>query len=262
MTPITTITWTPCGSSTPGWDRRRKGEQQGDYAIWSQSSSLPKWSYKVYEGDNGTPDDDIYIGPYTLQPENADLGVLVEEFGHNFFGFPDLYTTDIENSVGFWSIMSGGTWGGWLGGATPVGMTLYFRMIALCGKDAQENPRYCNWQEPMLTIPFNKPASKVTIGRLESTPEGFYKGLRIDLPDFVETGTGNRAGAGKGAYTGSGLDNLAITLDRTVSISKNACGRLTFQSFWDIEEDRDYGYVMVKNGEEFYAPRRPRRRPA
>lgn len=233
-----------------GMGQEAEGGEQGDYAIWSRSDSLPKWSYKVYEGDNGTTDDDIYVGPYTMQPENADLGVLVEEFGHNFFGFPDLYSTDIENSVGFWSIMSGGTWGGWLGGATPVGMTLYFRMIALCGKDDQGSLRYCNWQEPMLTLPFNTPAAKVTIGRLESTPEGFYKGLKIDLPDFVETGKGNRAGTGKGAYTGSGLDDLKINLDRKVSIPKNAVGRLTFKAVWDIEEDRDYGYVMVANGED------------
>ncbi len=230
-----------------GMGQEADGGQQGDLAIWSHSSSIRSLKYKVYEGDNSTPDDDIYIGPYTMQPENADLGVLVEEFGHNFFGFPDLYTTDIENSVGFWSIMSGGTWGGWLGGATPVGMPLWFRMIAQCGKDDLGNPKYCNWQEPMLTLPFNTPSYKVTIGQLESTPKGYYKGVKINLPDIVGSGVMNRAGSGKGAYTGSGLDNLDITLDRKLSISKNAGGSLAFKTFWEIA-DGDYGYVMIIDG--------------
>ena len=51
-----------------------------------------------------------------MQPETSEVGVLAEEFGHNFFGLPDLYTTDVDNSVGFWSIMAGGAWGGYLGG--------------------------------------------------------------------------------------------------------------------------------------------------
>jgi immune inhibitor A len=68
--------------------------------------------YKVYEGDPNTTADDIYIGPYTIQPENLDLGVVVEEFGHNFFGLPDIYTTDGQNSSGFWTEMSFGSWGG------------------------------------------------------------------------------------------------------------------------------------------------------
>ena len=230
-----------------GMGQEAGGGQEGDFAIWSQSPDLRKLRYKVYEGDNSTADDDIYVGPYTLQPENADLGVLVEEFGHNFFGLPDLYTTDIENSVGFWSIMSGGTWGGWLGGATPVGMPLWFRMIAQCGMDDLGNLKFCNWQEPMLTLPFNAPPRRVTIGQLESTPKGYYKGVKINLPDFVESGVMNRAGSGKGAYTGSGLDNLDITLDRKISVSKKALGRLSLKAFWDIEGG-DYGYVMVQDG--------------
>ncbi len=177
-----------------------------------------------------------------MLPENADLGVLVEEFGHNFFGLPDLYTNDIENSIGFWSIMSAGTWAGYLGGATPVGMPLWFRMIAQCG----DQP--CNWHTPLLTLPFNGPPRTVTLGQLESTPQGAYKGIKINLPDQVNSGMINRAGTGKGAYTGSGLDNLDISLDRQVTVPANAKW-LSIKTFWDIEEDRDYGYVMVKNGQ-------------
>ena len=230
-----------------GMGQEAGGGAQGDFAIWSHSSDLRNTSewpsgYPVYEGWNGSK---IVIGPYTMVPENVDLGVLVEEFGHNFFGLPDLYTNDIENSIGFWSIMSAGTWAGWLGGATPVGMPLWFRMIAQCG----DSP--CNWHLPMRTMPYNASARKVVIGRLESTPNGLYKGIRINLPDTVTSGTLNRAATGRGAYTGSGLDNLDITLDRPLAVPADA-KRLTLKSYWDIEEDRDYGYMMLQDGSEWF----------
>ena len=91
-----------------GMGQESGGGQQGEYAIWSHSWALSAQGFyagaipgvKVYEGDVLTTTDDIYVDPYTVQPENLDLGVLVEEFGHNFFGLPDLYTTDAQNSVG------------------------------------------------------------------------------------------------------------------------------------------------------------------
>lgn len=225
-----------------GMGQEAGGGLQGDYALWSHSADLrdsTRWSggYPVYQGKNGTGA--IVVGPYTMLPENADLGVLVEEFGHNFFGLPDLYTNDIQNSIGFWSIMSAGSWAGWLGGATPVGMPLWFRMIAQCGNN------FCNWQAPLLSLSYNAGPRTVTIGQLENTPEGLYKGVKITLPDVVKTGEMNRAGTGKGAYTGTGVDNLDISLDRPLTLSATA-KRLTFKSYWDIEEDRDYGYVMLK----------------
>jgi M6 family metalloprotease-like protein len=154
------------------------GGAQGDFAIWSYSGRL--YGFKVYEGDPNTTDDDISIDHYVVLPEDVGLGVLVEEFGHNFFELPDLYTNDIENSIGFWSIMSAGTWGGWLGGTAPVGMPLYFRMIAQCGD------QLCNWQEPLLELPYNATTRSVTIGQLESTPTGAYKGVKVNLPDYVD----------------------------------------------------------------------------
>ena len=229
-----------------GMGQEAGGGPQGEFALWSHSSDLrnsSQWrsGYQVYQGDNGTT---IVVGPYTMLPENADLGVLVEEFGHNFFGLPDLYTTDIENSIGFWSIMSAGSWTGWLGGATPVGMPLWFRMIAQCG----DNP--CNWHLPLLSLPFNSSSRTVTIGQLENTPHGIYKGIKINLPEVVAKGTVNRAGTGKGAYTGSGVDNLDITLDRPLWIPAKA-KQLSLASFWDIEEGRDYGYVMILDGSDW-----------
>jgi immune inhibitor A len=222
------------------------GGAEGDLAIWAHSSDLRNYSkwpkgYKVYEGDPSTKDDDIVVGPYTMQPENLDVGVLCEEFGHNFFDLPDMYTTDVGNSIGFWNIMAGGAWAGWLGGSVPAGMPLWFRMIAQCG----DKP--CNWDKPMVTKAHDAPRSEITIGQLEDTPSNTNKGVRINLPDFVET-IPNRAAKDKGAYTDTGRINSDITLDRRITVKASAKGVLSFDSYWDIEEDWDYGYVMVKKG--------------
>lgn len=229
-----------------GMGQEAGGGAQGDEAIWSHSSDLRFYGawpsgYKVYEGNPGTASDDIYIGPYTMQPENLDLGVLVEEFGHNFFGLPDLYTTDVENSIGFWDMMGAGSWMGYLGGATPSGMPLWFRMIARCG------PNPCNWQEPMVTRTFSATQDDITIGRLESTPSGQMKGVQVTLPDVVQT-YDNEAGSGNAAWTETGRDSVDLTLDRRITIPTSGAGLLTFDSYWDIEEGYDYGYVMLRDG--------------
>ncbi len=224
------------------------GGEQAGFSIWSHSSDLRYYAdwypygHQVAGMDTPEdPEDDIFIGPYTMNPEKAEIGVLSEEFGHNVFGWPDLYVTDCENSVGFWSNMSAGSYGGPLAGVVPVGMPLWFRMIAWCGED------WCNWQYPMVTRDYMDPQAEITIGTLEDTPEGTVKGVRVNLPP-VEEDIPNYAGEGKGAWSGSGRDMTDVQLTRELEIPEGAAGLLSFDSYWEIEEDWDYGYVQV-NGE-------------
>jgi len=84
-----------------------------DADIWSHS-----WSMQ-----NAQVRDGVTLSGYTTEPEEygshlVTMGVFGHEFGHAL-GLPDLYDTDYSSDgVGFWSMMSGGSWGG--GGATPV----------------------------------------------------------------------------------------------------------------------------------------------
>ncbi len=223
------------------------GGAEGTFAIWSHSSDLRNYAqwpngFKVYEGDPYTTTDDIFVGPYTMQPENLDVGVLCEEFGHNFFGLPDLYTLDANNSIGDWNIMSGGAWMGWLGGTAPASMPLWFKMIAAFDVGGTIVP--VNWHVPMVTRNYNAPEANITIGQLEKTPPGVNKGVRVNLPPYV-IDIENMAGTGKGAYSGSGRDQIDIKLSRPITIATQATGILTIDAYWEIEEDWDYGYVMV-----------------
>jgi len=230
-----------------GMGQEAGGGAEGTFSIWSHSSDLRNYAqwpdgFKVYEGDPGTTDDDIIVAPYTMQPENLDVGVLCEEFGHNFFGLPDLYTSDASNSVGDWNIMSGGAWMGWLGGTTPASMPLWFKMIAAF--DVAGNITPVNWQEPMVARGYDDPTGEVTIGQLEKTPDGINKGVRVSLPDYTET-TFNMAGTGNAAYSGMGRDQTDIFLTQDIDIPAGVTGLLTMNAYWDIEEDWDYGYVEV-----------------
>ena len=52
-----------------------------------------------------------WIGDYTIEPENGGVGVFAHEFAHDL-GLPDLYdTAGGENSTGFWTLMSSGSYG-------------------------------------------------------------------------------------------------------------------------------------------------------
>ena len=52
----------------------------------------------------------VWVGDYTIQPENGGLSVFAHEYAHDL-GLPDLYDTSgntggAENSMGWWSLMS------------------------------------------------------------------------------------------------------------------------------------------------------------
>jgi len=233
-----------------GMGQEAGGGEQGTFALWSHSSDVRFYAkyedgIKVYEGDPDTTDDDIIIGPYTVQPENAEVGVFSEEFGHNFFGFPDLYTSDASNSIGDWNIMSGGAWMGWLGGTRPASMPLWFKMIAAFDQGGGTIVPL-NWHEPMVTRDYQEAAGEVTIGQLEKTPDGVDKGVRVDLPTYA-VAVDNRAGTGKAAYSGAGRDQTDAMLTHELDLSAVVTGVLTMDAYWEIEEDWDYGYVMIND---------------
>ena len=113
------------------------GGAQGSQAIWSH-----RW-YTAYQGIGvwgpaGAPQGGmefggagtfgnlggpnavgIWVGDYTIQPENGGLGVFAHEYAHDL-GLPDQYDTNAgENSTGFWTIMSSGSYLG--DGTTDLG---------------------------------------------------------------------------------------------------------------------------------------------
>ena len=63
----------------------------------------------VFGNEGGANALGVWVGDYTMQPENGGLGVFAHEFAHDL-GLPDQYdTAGGENSTGFWTIMSSGS---------------------------------------------------------------------------------------------------------------------------------------------------------
>ena len=137
------------------------GGAQGAYAIWSHASMInyPTGYLACTKGATGCPDRDIYVREYSMDPENIDIGVIAEEFGHAVFGLPDIYTTDYQASPSNWAIFEAGSWNGRLGGMQPAPFPLWARYMV-------------GWANPQ-EVSYNDESFPVTIkvGQLSLPPK-------------------------------------------------------------------------------------------
>jgi immune inhibitor A len=96
-----------------GGDEANGDPIQGEDAIWSHRG----FAYQTDEGVTGPAqgkaggtqigDSGLWVGDYTMQPENGGMSVIAHEYGHDL-GLPDLYDTEnaSDNSVNWWSLMA------------------------------------------------------------------------------------------------------------------------------------------------------------
>ena len=98
------------------------GGALGEYAIWSHRwyadyTTIGQVGPQVGEQQNLMGGQEIgntgmFVGDYTVEPENGGLGVFAHEYAHDL-GLPDFYdTAGGENSTAFWTLMSSGSWMG------------------------------------------------------------------------------------------------------------------------------------------------------
>ena len=94
-----------------GGDQADGDPWQGEDAIWSH-----RW-YAYQPGRSAGPahnklggtqigDTGLWVGDYTIQPENGGLSVFAHEYAHDL-GLPDLYdTSGGDDGVAWWRLMS------------------------------------------------------------------------------------------------------------------------------------------------------------
>jgi immune inhibitor A len=101
-----------------GADKADDGGAEGTYAIWSHASNVDPAT-----GGYAVPGTGVKVNNYIMQAEDAGVGVVSHEFGHDL-GLPDLYDTSgaAESDVDFWDLMSSGSHTGPLFQSIPVHM--------------------------------------------------------------------------------------------------------------------------------------------
>jgi immune inhibitor A len=179
----------------------------------------------------------VWVGDYTIQPENGGLGVFAHEYGHDL-DLPDLYDTSgntcgstCENSTGFWSLMSSGAN---IGDGGPDGI----------GDDPTDLGAWEKLQLGWLTFDVAAPGlrSEHRLGPPSSNPKQ-KQALIVTLPDKEVNTVLAEPYAGSFFYYSSAGDNLDNFMYRSFNLGAGAS--LTAQVQFDIELDWDYAYVIA-----------------
>lgn len=219
------------------------GGAQGEDAIWSH-----RWyAYYSANGPDGVGPSgfggvrvggsNFWVGDYTIEPENGGVGVFAHEFGHDL-DLPDLYDTSgntggAENSTGFWTIMSSGSYGS-TGipadgiGTKPIQLSAYEKI-------------FLGWSNYQV-IGYGQKAS-VKLGPAETNTKQAQQ-LILLLPDKnVDFPVGDPYSGDFFYFSGSGND-LDNSMTRSVTLPAGAVS-LSAKVKYDIELDWDYAYVSV-----------------
>lgn len=204
------------------------------FAYWNQAGSAGPAGNKA----GGTPvgDTGIWAGDYLTGGENSGAGLFSHEFGHDL-GLPDLYSSDGDNSVNFWSLMSAASYlgkGRNTTGEVPGDLDPWSKLqlgwLQYTEADAGRTTRATlgvsgyNTEDPQALLVHLPPSVTTT-----------------ELADPYEGGSQWWSG------TGDFMDN---TLSRTVDLTEAGAGagagagtggaRLDARVWYDIEQGFDY----------------------
>ncbi|MFF1451585.1 immune inhibitor A domain-containing protein [Streptomyces sp. NPDC058274] len=222
-----------------GEDESAGGGVQGEDAIWAH-----RWyAFGTDAGATGPTgnklggaqigDTGIWVGDYTIQPENGGLGVFAHEYGHDL-GLPDEYDTSGggENGTGFWTLMSAGSWLGT--GKEAIG--------DLPGDMNAWDKLQLGWLNYAKAKAATKSQHKLGVAEYNTKNK---QALVVSLPDkAVTTEVVAPAQGATQWWSGSG-DNLKNTLTRPVDLTGKSKATLTLDGWWDIEGGYDYLYTEV-----------------
>ena len=212
------------------------GGALGDCAIWSHSwfaySNLvgaagPSPEFLI--GGVQIGDSAFWLNKYTIQPENGGVGVFAHEYAHDL-GLPDLYDYTGENSTGFWTIMSSGSW------------------LSQNDYDIGSQPNHFGvWEKFQLgwldyEVAFAGEKSQHKLGPAELTTKQ-AQGLFVVLPPKAVTEQIAIPYAGEYFYYSGAGDDLDNWMTKSFSLASGAS--LTAKANVQIEPDWDYAYLVA-----------------
>jgi immune inhibitor A len=209
-----------------GADKADDGGAEGTYAIWSHASNVDPAT-----GGYAVPGTGVKVNNYIMQAEDAGVGVVSHEFGHDL-GLPDLYDTSgaAESDVDFWDLMSSGSHTGPLFQSIPVHMGLWDKYVL-------------GWADPE-TFGVGSSARDVKVGQTSRTPKGTEDGIRVNLPQKTVTLATPHSGENMW-YSNNDQSWADVKLSRTLEVPAGDDVRFWSWDNYDIEELWDYGFIEV-----------------
>ena len=222
------------------------GGAQGTNAIWSH-----RW-YAFFPGSPVGPDgggpgglqgirigqSDYWIGDYTIEPENGGVGVFSHEFGHDL-GLPDEYDTSgntggAENSTGFWTTWSSGSYGNNGDPAEGIGD----RPFQMSTWDKFQ----LGWLNYEAVFPGDK-KKEIKLGPMEANTKQAQAAIVV-LPDKSVTRNVGTPFAGSKFYYSGAANNLTTEMTRSVALPAGPV-TLSAKVRYNIEVGFDFAYVEV-----------------
>jgi immune inhibitor A len=208
------------------------------------------WSHRWYEnqtdiGVTGPPGDKLggaqigdtgyWVGDYTIQAENAPMGVYTHEFGHDL-GLPDEYDAyGNDAATGFWTLMSAGPYlgmGGTEVGGHPGGLSAWDKL-------------QLGWLN--FAVSYYGEDGTFDLG-LPETPGDLPQALAVVLPEKHVLFQLGQPPEGTHAWWSGRGDNLHSALIRFLSLPAGAPAQLKFKAWYDMEFQFDTATVEVNDG--------------
>ncbi|WP_419882342.1 immune inhibitor A domain-containing protein [Peribacillus sp. B-H-3] len=216
-----------------GMGQEAGGGSLGDNAIWSHRSAV------AYDPDGigkGTPG----FYDYTMMPEDGATGVFAHEFGHDL-GLPDEYDTQYTGTgeaIGYWSIMASGSWAGKIPGAEPTGFSPW-------AKSYFQSTMGGNWTNPTVVdlADVTKKGTSFLLDQANSPNGQNQQAVQVNLPQ--KKTPINTPAAGTYEYWGGQKDEMDNSMVTSVDLTGKKSATLTFDAWYDMEEQWDYAFVQV-----------------
>ncbi len=209
-----------------GKDQADNGGDEETYAEWSSSQVVD-----AATGGYEVPGTGVKVFNYTTQPEDAGVGVISHEYGHDL-GLPDLYDPigPTDTDVGWWDLMSTGSHSGPVFQGIPTHMGAWSKYVL-------------GWINPKV-MPYGSRKARVMLGQAAKVPRRTEAAVKVELPDktasFGEPHSGDLAW-----WTGKDQSDADVRLTRSVDVPSGGDVRFWMWNSYTIEELWDYGFVEV-----------------
>jgi len=218
-----------------GGDQADGDPQQGEDAIWSHRS----YAFGTDAGVTGpagnllggTPiaDTGIWIGDYTIQPENGGLSVFTHEYTHDL-GLPDDYDTTGagDNANEYWTLMAQSRLNA---AGEPIGTRP--------GDVGAWNKLQLGWLDYETLVPSQ--SKTLTLGPEEYNSAKAQAAVVV-LPDKEVTTPLGAPFAGTKQFFSGNADNLNTSMSHAIDLIGKTTASVTLQGRYGIEQDYDFLY--------------------